>query len=197
MKNLPAGRNIPAGFASIGCSCNEMKKIAFFLAGCLMLLSAAACNALDANGDSPEDNFDLGRFSVFENWVDKTKTNQFSESAFCRDWQHTATRIETWVDGQLTEDREITNCYPYRAMTFRKDDSMRADGMEGWWLYHYNCLFIDVSQSGGSNYVYQVKELTSNKMVLKAEDYPCGIPFVPFHQNPAGKHQFFVFTFVK
>ena len=174
-----------------------MKQSAFFLACCVMLLSTAACNLLDADGDSSEDNFDLGRFSVFDNWVDKTKTNQFSESAFCRDWQHTTTRLEIWEDGQLKEDRELTNCYPYRSMTFRKDESMRADGMEGWWLYHYNCLFIDVSQSGGSNYVYQVKELTSDKMVLKEEDYPCGIPFIPYCQNPAGEHRFFVFTFVK
>ncbi len=170
-----------------------MKRFPCLLVFCAMLLRAVACNTLD-NTDPDAD--DLGRFSVFDGWVDKTQVNQFTQSAFCHDWQHTTTRIETWVDGKVTEDKEVTNWYPYRAMTFRKNDSMRADGMEGWWLYKYNCLFIDVSMSGGSNYVYEVVELNRNKMIIREEEYPCGIPFVPYHKNPAGEHHFVYFTFV-
>ena len=170
-----------------------MKRLTFFLTACTLLLLLPACSQI------VEDTDDLGRFSVLDVFVDKTQTNQYNQNAFCHDWTFSKTQVEIWIDGKLTEIQDRDKVFPYRTLEFNGDWTMVAEGMKGSWLYSYNHLFIDCIGSGGSNYVYQVVEVSHGKLVIREEDWPVGGPIAPFlyHNNPAGKHLFFRYTYVR
>ena len=170
-----------------------MKRLTFILTACAMLLLPIACN------DIVEDTDDLGRFAVLEVFVDKTQTNKYSQGVFCHEWEYETTQMEIWVDGQLMEIQDNARFRPYTPLELKEDWTMVAQGMNGKWLYSYNHLFIDCLGSGGSNYVYQVAEVTPTKLVLREEDWPVGGPIAPFlfHNNPAGRHAFYRFIYTR
>ena len=167
-----------------------MKRFSFLVLFGALLLMPLACTAL-------EDTDDLGRFSGFSIMVDKSQTNKYSQQAFCHEWKFVSTELEVWEDGRLSEMKEVSNIFPYRNLKFLENGNMSADGMGGVWDYKYNNLMIDVSTSGGSNYLYQVVEVKGGKMVLREEDYYIGGPIVTFLQDPSGKHYFCRYTYVK
>ena len=176
-----------------------MKKTALFLSLCMTMLFAMACS--DINADDPVDTkVDFGlkkNWAFWENLIDKSKTNQYKPDVFCHEWKFVSTELEVWEDGRLSEMKEVSNIFPYRNLKFLENGNMSADGMGGVWDYKYNNLMIDVSTSGGSNYLYQVVEVKGGKMVLREEDYYIGGPIVTFLQDPSGKHYFCRFTYVK
>ena len=176
-----------------------MKKLFRFLAVGALLVLSFSCSS-----DILEDQTDLGRFSVLEVFVDKSQTNQYSHHVFCHEWGYATTQKETWVDGTMTEMEEIDNILPYKSLDLRENWGMKAwswksHEMNGFWLYSYNHLFIDCLGDGGGNYVYQVVEVTPDKLVVREEDYPIGVPIAPnmFHNNPSGKHTFIRFTYLR
>ena len=170
-----------------------MKGFIYSIAAAAIILMSLSCNEI------LEDQNDLGRFSVLEVFVDKSQTNQYGQKAFCHKWKYSSTQMETWVDGNMTELKEVDNVFPYMTLDLREDWSMSAQGMKGSWLYSYNHLFIDCLGSGGSNYVYQVVDLTSSQLVVRQEEHIIGGPIAPFlfHNNPAGRHVFWRFTYIR
>lgn len=164
----------------------------------LATLLAIACSEIGTDEVETLSSTPLpGRFSGLEYYMDTTQNNQFKADRFCQEWEFVSTQVEVWVDGTLKETRDTDNVFPYLSLSFNLDGAMAAQGMAGTWHYAYNYLMIDVSQTGGSIYWYEVKSLTHNKMVLREEEYKIGGPIVTFRQNPAGTHYFLLFTYVK
>ena len=172
-----------------------MKKIVSLFVGCVMMLLAFACSEIDNNivSSSPLP----GSFSGLEFFMDTTQSNRFNPDKFCQDWEFVSTQLEVWEDGTLKETRDVDYIFPYRSLSFEKNGLMAAENMKGNWYYAYNFLMIDVSQTGGSIYWYEVEQLTGSKMVLREEDYLVGGPIVTFRQDPSGIHHFELFTYVK
>ena len=173
-----------------------MSQFVYTLASCVLISLAFSCSEIDTcliGSHSPLP----GRFAGLEFYMDTTQDNQFKADRFCQEWEFVSTQVEVWVDGELTETRDADNVFPYLSLSFCPDGAMAAQGMSGTWHYAYNYLMIDVSQTGGSIYWYEVKSLTHNKMVLREEDYRIGGPIVTFRQNPAGMHYFWLFTYEK
>lgn len=166
---------------------------------CLMALGAVLLVPLSCSDDILKDQTDLGQFSVLEFLVDKSQTNKYGQSVFCNEWEYSMTQMETWVDGTMTGLEEVNYVFPYNTLVLREDWTMTAQGMRGRWLYSYNHLFIDCLGTGGGNYVYQVLEVTSDRLVVRQESYPIGGPIELhlFHNNPSGKHIFMRFTYTR
>ena len=163
-----------------------------------MFLFAIACGEVERDFPEVLSSSPLpGHFAGLESFMDTTQKNRFNADKFCQDWEFVSTQIEEWVDGSLTSTQDVDNVFPYRSLSFEPNGRMAAQGMSGKWHYAYNYLMIDVLNSGGSIYWYEVKQLTGSKMVLRGEEYPMGGPIVTFHQDPAGRHIFLSFTYVK
>lgn len=177
-----------------------MKEFAKFAALSLMVLFAMACGNLNTEEGALETKGDPGlrkNWFFWENKIDKTQTNQYKSGVFCHDWKFVSTEVEIWDEGRLVEMKEVSNIFPYRDLKIQKDGSMSADGMKGIWDYKYNNLMIDVSTSGGSNYLYQVVEVKGGRMILREEEYNIGGPIVTFLQDPLRRHTFCRYTYVK
>ena len=131
-----------------------------------MMLLPLACSDINADGpvDTKVDAGLMKNWAFWENKIDKTKTNQYTPIVFCHEWEFVSTELERWEGGQLVEMKKVDNVFPYRKLKILKNGSMSADGMGGVWDYRYNNLMIDVSTSGGSNYLYQVIEVKGGKI---------------------------------
>lgn len=164
-----------------------------------MMLLPLACSDINADGpvDTKVDTGLMKNWAFWEKLIDKTKTNQYTPIVFCHEWEFVSTELERWEGGQLVEMKKVDNVFPYRKLKILKNGSMSADGMGGVWDYRYNNLMIDVSTSGGSNYLYQVIEVKGGKMILREEEYSIGGPIVTFLQDPMGRHYFCRYTYVK
>ena len=174
-----------------------MKRFACLFFSCALLLLAFACNDIETIYPETVSSPLPGRFAGLEFFMDTTQSNKFKADAFCKDWEFSSAQVEVWVDGKLKEIRDVDNIFPYLSLSFQRGGLMTAQGMSGKWHYCYNFLMIDVLNSGGSIYWYEVDKVNGSKLILRAEDYPVGGPVVTFRQNPAGTHYFHLFTYVR
>ena len=164
----------------------RMKKVIFPVLGAfLLLLTLSAC----------EKKYPLEDFPWGDGLVDKSRRNQYHEADFYGSWKYQSTQMETWADGVLKESVPVDNVFSFKDFLFQEGGSVSSEGMGGKWTYAYNCVFVRYTI--GSEYFYQVDELTSDRMVLRQEMYPVGIDLTVYFSTPGVQHLYYLFTFTK
>jgi hypothetical protein len=169
-----------------------MKKRHFLCVLASLFMAMISCNkpVEDVVTDDPE----LGQFREIEAFIDMSKRNVYNEALLCNEWELYKVTYETYLDGDLTETKDITDHWGDTGYTLYRNHAMsRSDGgAGGTWLYSHNCLLMKIE----GYYAYEVVKLEPGRLWIRMEDYPIGLESVPYFKDPGGRHCFMVFEYI-
>lgn len=154
----------------------------------IVLFSIASCEKM-----RPTPNAKLkGEFEVFKKWIDKSKRNKFNESLFCNNWVRSKVIEEIYVDGVLTETRDITHIFTISEFTLYEDHTIKGWSDTGPWQYSHNYIMWKLN---GSYYMYEVVESRADALHLKEESFPQGGKVTPYYEDMSGRHRFWTYEY--
>lgn len=167
-----------------------MKRIIPLFLVCTLL----SCSKEDSEPMLVDGEFNEYLVEIFENKIDMTQTNKFSASNIVGEWIPEKASLETYVDGELTESKDIS--FNEKKISFYKWGTMMLSSTTGRWTYSHNFLIYQFDNSDGG-YAEEVMFAGSTKLVLRKEERLDGVKFIPYYLDKSGKHNFYVTEYRK
>ncbi len=159
-----------------------------------LVFSLLSCSKEDSEPMLVDGEFNEYLVEIFENDIDMTQTNKFSASNIVGEWIPEKASLETYVDGELTESKDIS--FNEKKISFYKWGTMMLSSTTGRWTYSHNFLIYQFDNSDGG-YAYEVMASSSSILVLRNESFPLGVKWTPFYRDKSGKHNFYVTEYRK
>ena len=163
-----------------------------FLLFCFVF-TLLSCSKEDSEPMHVDDKYNEYLVEKAEKLIDMTETNKFSASNIVGDWDPETASLETYVDGELTESKEIS--FSKETISFYKWGTMKYSSATGKWTYSHNFLIWE--HDGGGCYAEEVMFAGSTKLVLRKEERLDGVKFIPYYLDKSGKHNFYVTEYRK
>lgn len=134
---------------------------------------------------------ELGEFKDFESFIDMSLKNLFDPSLLYNEWIRSKVISQVYYDGVLIKEEDVTNEWGFSCIILRNDNTIKIGDASGRWLYSHNYLMWTPGY-----HEQEVIWLDKEKLHLKKEDYPVGMPYKPFFVDKGGEHHFHVFEYL-
>lgn len=172
-----------------------MKHIVYLI----LAFALISCSKNESDSMLVDGEFNGYLVTELENVIDMNQTNKFSALALVGDWVPERASLETYVDGELTETKEIS--FNKEKISFYKWGTMKhsfssGETSTGKWTYSHNFLIWQYDGLSGG-YAYEVMSASNTRLVIRQESYSVGVKNIPFYQDMSGTHSFRVIEYRK